>query len=91
MKRATQRAASAPWRVAVNDAPLLGSTRAYAEARCRVAAGLSILAAGTPMFFMGEEIVAQKSARYDNISQSKEDFHGERTASGARCFATIKT
>ena len=38
------------------------------------------------MFFMGEEIVAQKSYRYDNISQSKEDLQGERAGAGARMF-----
>jgi 1,4-alpha-glucan branching enzyme len=73
-------------KAAVNDAALLGLTRDYAEARSRVAAGLSLLSAGTPMFFMGEEIVAQKLYRYNNISESKEDLHGDRSGSGARMF-----
>jgi len=73
-------------RVAVNDAPLLGATRDYAEARCRVAAALSILSAAAPMFFMGEEVVAQKHCRFDNIADSKEDLHGERAGAGARMF-----
>ncbi|HEX2829057.1 MAG TPA: alpha-amylase family glycosyl hydrolase [Burkholderiales bacterium] len=73
-------------RVAVNDAPLAGSTRTYAEARCRVAAGLAILSAATPMFFMGEEIVAQKLYRYDNTGEAKEDLFGERAGAGARMF-----
>ena len=34
--------------VAVNHAPLVGATRDFAEARCRVACGLSMLSAGTP-------------------------------------------
>ena len=72
--------------VAVNRAPLVGATRAFAEARCRVVAGLSILSAGTPLFFMGEEIVAQKAAKYDTISTSKEDLHGQRTGAGAQMF-----
>jgi 1,4-alpha-glucan branching enzyme len=72
--------------VAVNHAPLVGATRAFAEARCRVAAGLAILAAGAPMFFMGEEVVAQKPVKYDNIGKSKEDLHGERTGDGAKMF-----
>ncbi len=73
-------------RVAVNDAPLVGATRVVAEARCRVAFGLSLLSAGTPMFFMGEEILAQRSAKYDNIVQAKEDLHGERAGNGASLF-----
>ncbi len=72
--------------VAVNGAPLIGVTRDFSEARCRVVAGLSILSAGAPMFFMGEEIVAQKSVRYDNIDKSKEDLHGERAGAGAKMF-----
>ena len=73
-------------RVAVNDAPLIGATRAVAEARCRVAFGLSLLSAGSPMFFMGEEILAQKSAKYDNIVEAKEDLYGERADHGAAMF-----
>jgi 1,4-alpha-glucan branching enzyme len=73
-------------RVAVNDAPLTGATREFAEARCRVAAGLSILSAATPMFFMGEEIVAQKSVQYDSTATSKEDLQGERSGAGGRMF-----
>ncbi|HEV2759603.1 MAG TPA: alpha-amylase family glycosyl hydrolase [Acidimicrobiales bacterium] len=71
---------------AVNGAPLFGPTRDVAEARCRVAVGLAMLSAGTPMFFMGEEIVAQKIYRYDNIADAKEDLLGERAGSGARMF-----
>ncbi len=73
-------------KVAVNNAVLFGAARDYAEARCRVAFGLSILSAATPMFFMGEEIVAQKLYKHDNISQSKEDLHGERAGAGAKMF-----
>ncbi len=73
-------------RVAVGDAALEGATRAYAEARSRVVAGLALLSAGTPMFFMGEEVVAQKLYRYDNILQAREDLLGERAGNGARMF-----
>jgi 1,4-alpha-glucan branching enzyme len=72
--------------VAVNHAALTGVTRQFAEARCRVAAGLSLLSAATPMFFMGEEIVAQKSVLYDNTATSKEDLQGERHGAGGRMF-----
>jgi 1,4-alpha-glucan branching enzyme len=71
---------------AVNGAPLVGDTRRVAEARSRVAAGLSVLSAGTPMFFMGEEVVAQKEYRYDNVAESKEDLLGERDGHGAAMF-----
>ena len=73
-------------RAAVNDAALVGSTRAFAEARSRVVASLSILSAATPMFFMGEEIVAQKPCKFDNIASSKEDLRGERAGDGSRMF-----
>ncbi len=73
-------------KVAVNNAVLWGATRAAAEARCRVAFSLSVLSAGTPMFFMGEEIVAQKLYKFDNIMQAKEDLLGERGGDGAKMF-----
>jgi 1,4-alpha-glucan branching enzyme len=73
-------------RVAVNGAALVGATRTWAEARSRVVAGLSLLSAGTPMFFMGEEIVAQKPAKYDTLATSKEDLLGERAGDGRRMF-----
>ena len=72
--------------VAVNHTALVGSTRQFAESRCRVAAGLSMLSAATPMFFMGEEVLAQKRYTYDNVSQSKEDLLGERAGGGAAMF-----
>ena len=73
-------------RVAVNDAPLVGLTRAVAEARCRVMFGLSVFSAGNPMFYMGEEIFAQKSSKYNNIVEAKEDLYGERRGNGALMF-----
>jgi 1,4-alpha-glucan branching enzyme len=72
--------------VAVNHAPLVDATRRFAEARCRVVAGLAMLSAATPMFFMGEEIVAQQRYTYDNTSQSKEDLLGQRAGPGATMF-----
>jgi len=73
-------------KVAVNGAVLLGNTRDFAEARCRVACGLSMLSAATPMFLMGEEIVAQKQYRFDNVGASKEDLFGERAGAGGTMF-----
>ncbi len=71
---------------AVNAASLVGPTREYAEARCRVAFGLSFLSAGTPMFFMGEEIGAQKPYTFDRFMSNREDLMGERASNGARMF-----
>jgi 1,4-alpha-glucan branching enzyme len=71
---------------AVDGAPLLGATRAYAEARSRIAFALSLFSAGTPMFFMGEEVGAQKPYRYDTFMANREDIAGERAGEGARLF-----
>jgi len=71
---------------AVNGSPLVDATRATAEARSRLCFGLSLLSAGTPMFFMGEEIGAQKRCTYDNILSSREDIIVERAGNGSRMF-----
>ncbi|HSK41847.1 MAG TPA: alpha amylase C-terminal domain-containing protein, partial [Arenibaculum sp.] len=73
--------------VAVGGAPLVGETRRWAEARCRFAAGLTVLSAGMPMFFMGEEVGAQKPYRYDDFIRHKEDIAGERSGAGRNLFA----
>jgi 1,4-alpha-glucan branching enzyme len=72
--------------VAVNAAPLIDATRIAAEARSRVCFGLALLSAGTPMFFMGEEIGAQRRYTYDNFIANREDILGERTRNGRRLF-----
>jgi 1,4-alpha-glucan branching enzyme len=71
---------------AVNQAPLIGDTRKYAEGRSRFAFGLSALSAGTPMFLMGEEIGAAKYFRYNDFFLNKEDLIGERTGDGQFLF-----
>jgi 1,4-alpha-glucan branching enzyme len=71
---------------AVNGAALIGATRVAAEARCRVAFGLSVLSAGTPMFFMGEEVGARKDYKYDNFISQREDISGERAGDGQQMF-----
>jgi 1,4-alpha-glucan branching enzyme len=71
---------------AVNGAPLFGATRVAAEARARVCFGLSLLSAGTPMFFMGEEIGAQKQYTFNNFLANREDILGERTGNGKALF-----
>lgn len=70
---------------AVNDT-LLDATRPWAEARCHVAAGLTLLSAGTPMFFMGEEVGAAQPYRYDDFLQHREDILGLRANGGAHMF-----
>jgi 1,4-alpha-glucan branching enzyme len=72
--------------VAVNGAPLIGDTRTVAEARSRVCFGLSVLSTGTPMFFMGEEVGAQKRYTYSNFINTREDILGERSGNGRRMF-----
>jgi 1,4-alpha-glucan branching enzyme len=71
---------------AVNGAALTGATRAWAEARARLVFGLSCLSPGTPMFFMAEEVGAQKPYRYDSFMQNREDIAGLRAGSGAALF-----
>jgi 1,4-alpha-glucan branching enzyme len=72
--------------VAVDDAPLVGDTRRYAEARCRFVCGMSMLSAGTPMFLMGEEVGAQKPFTYNRFYEDKEDLVELRATSGAGLF-----
>ena len=73
---------------AVNGAPIVGVTRQYAEARCRFAMGMNALSAGTPMFFMGEEIGAQNLFLYEtqNFLAAREDIIGDTTGTGANLF-----
>jgi 1,4-alpha-glucan branching enzyme len=71
---------------AVNSAPLTGATRSYAEARTRVVFSLSLFSAGTPLFFMGEEVGAQNPYRYYDFMNNREDLIGERAGDGANLF-----
>ena len=71
---------------AVNGAPLVNATRIAAEARSRVSLGLSLLSAGTPMFFMGEEVGAQKRYTFNTFLSNREDILAERTGNGKALF-----
>jgi len=75
---------------AVNSAPLVGATRTCAESRSRVVFGLSLLSAGTPLFFMGEEIAAQKQYTYDDFINNREDLIGDKTGIGKFMFGYYK-
>jgi 1,4-alpha-glucan branching enzyme len=72
--------------VAVNDSPLVGATRTWAEARARLCCGISLLSAGTPMFFMGEEVGARKRYTYEGFLAAREDILGDRAGQGAALF-----
>jgi 1,4-alpha-glucan branching enzyme len=76
--------------LAVNGAPLVGDTRRWAEARVRFAAGMALLSAGAPMFFMGEEIGAAKLYRYDSFLQNREDILGDAAGTGALLLGYYK-
>jgi 1,4-alpha-glucan branching enzyme len=78
--------------VAAGGAPLVGATRAVAEARCRFAAAMSFLSPGTPMFLMGEEVGAATAYTYDRFTEEKEDLVGLRATTGAglfRCYQEL--
>jgi len=47
---------------------------------------VALLSPGIPMFFMGEEIVAQQIYKYDNILSAREDLRGERNGNGKGMF-----
>lgn len=71
--------------VAVNN-DLNPGNAAWAKARCRVAAGLTFLAAGSPMFFMGEEVGAAKPYLHDQFIGCREDLAGLRAGDGKDQF-----
>jgi 1,4-alpha-glucan branching enzyme len=72
--------------VAVDGAPLVDETRRFAEARCRFAAGVSLLSAGVPMFLFGEEVGAQGDFVYNKVLENREDLHGLRASHGRFLF-----
>lgn len=72
--------------VAVNGAELTGETRRWAEARTRVVAGITLMAPGTPMFFMGEEVGAWEPYRYADFLNHRQDFEALRQGVGANLF-----
>jgi len=73
--------------VAVDGAPLVGTTPAVAEARCRFVVGMSLLSAATPMLLMGEEGGAQQKYTYDRFYEDKEDLLALRAGNGGALFA----
>lgn len=76
--------------VAVDGAPLLGETRRFAEARCRFAAGVTLLSAGIPMFLFGEEVGSDKKFVYGRVLENREDLVTVRDGSGRFLFDFYK-
>ncbi|MFT3785855.1 MAG: alpha-amylase family glycosyl hydrolase [Tepidisphaeraceae bacterium] len=72
--------------VAADGAPLVGDTRRYAEARCRFAAGMTLLSAGIPMFLFGEEVGAQRDFKYNEVLENREDLRSLRAGWGRFLF-----
>jgi len=73
--------------VAVNGAPLVNQdTRRVAEARCRFAAGMTLMSAGVPMFLFGEEVGAEKDFIYNHVLDDREDLAGLRAGPGQYLF-----
>jgi 1,4-alpha-glucan branching enzyme len=79
--------------IAVNYAPLVGDTRRYAEARTRFSAGMALLSAGTPMFFMGEECGDTEPYRYkpDDFLQHRIDFQAAAAGDGRHLFSFFRS
>ncbi|MCC8405263.1 alpha amylase C-terminal domain-containing protein [Paraburkholderia sp. MMS20-SJTN17] len=48
---------------------------------------MTLLSAGTPMFFMGEQVGAAKPYRYSDFLDNREDIAGLAAGSGTRLFA----
>jgi 1,4-alpha-glucan branching enzyme len=71
---------------AVNQAPLIDETRRVAEARCRFAAGMAMLSAGTPLFLMGEEVGAVKNYVFSAEEDNREDLYALKDELGAYLF-----
>lgn len=79
---------------AVREARMTPAIRPWAEARCRFAAGMSLLSAGTPMFVMGEEIATDIPLVHDitqvlngmTVFRPRPDLVGERHGDGAHMF-----
>jgi 1,4-alpha-glucan branching enzyme len=71
---------------AVAGASLVGQTRKYAEARARAVFGLALFSAGTPLFFMGEEVGSVQPYRYNDFLAHRDDLRALARGSGKRLF-----
>jgi 1,4-alpha-glucan branching enzyme len=78
-------------KVAVDNAALVGETRRYAEARTRFSAGMALLSAGTPMFFMGEECGDTEPYRWDDFLHHRIDFQAAAAGEGRHLFSFFRS
>ena len=76
--------------IAVNYAPLIGDTRRYGEARTRFSAGMALLSAGIPMFFMGEECGDTELYRYNDFLEHRIDFPAAAAGDGRHLFTFFR-
>ncbi|OBH98737.1 hypothetical protein A5678_21885 [Mycobacterium sp. E2733] len=76
--------------ISVNYAPLIFDTRRYAEARTRFSAGMALLSAGTPMFFMGEECRDTELYRYNDFLYHRVDFAKAAANGGGDLFTFFR-
>lgn len=73
--------------VAAGSEHLDEEVRRSAEARVRLVAGLTLLSAGTPMLFYGEEVGAVRDFTYGNVLANREDLAALKASTGQRMFA----
>ena len=83
----SRRTLAAALALSEGEPPPDGEVRLIAEARCRFAAGMALLAAGTPMFLMGEEIGATKDFRFNDFLNQRLDLPAARADGGGRLYA----
>lgn len=62
----------------------------YAEARSRFVAGMSLLSAGTPLFFMFEEVRARNKYDHANFLNQREDYLTLKENEGKKLFTFYK-
>lgn len=75
-------------RTAVDDSPLVGATRQYAEARCRFAFGMTVLSAGVPMFLMGGRSAPRRDTPTTGSSRTRRTSPASESAPEAGCSAS---
>jgi len=65
---------------------LNNQSRPYAEARSRVAFGVTLFSAGTPLFLFGEEVAFQEDFLYDDVRRRREDIFMLKQTVGKQMF-----
>ncbi|MCL2709374.1 MAG: alpha-amylase family glycosyl hydrolase [Planctomycetaceae bacterium] len=65
---------------------LNAASRPHAEARCRVAFGVTLFSAATPLFLFGEEVAFQRDFLYDDVKLRREDIYRLKKTTGQKMF-----